>query len=48
MSSLIFLPHPLPTASHLGNLQVFFSAVDGLKKLYKERIKPVEDLYKVI
>eukprot|EP00045_Choanoeca_perplexa_P001809 m.21868 g.21868 ORF g.21868 m.21868 type:complete len:542 (-) comp11172_c0_seq1:40-1665(-) len=26
--------------------QVFFSAVDGLKKLYKERIKPVEELYK--
>eukprot|EP00730_Choanoeca_flexa_P016533 TRINITY_DN7837_c0_g1_i3.p1 TRINITY_DN7837_c0_g1~~TRINITY_DN7837_c0_g1_i3.p1 ORF type:complete len:581 (+),score=161.90 TRINITY_DN7837_c0_g1_i3:79-1821(+) len=26
--------------------QVFFSAVDGLKKLYKERIKPVEEMYK--
>jgi len=27
-------------------VQVYFSAVDGLKKLYNSKIKPVEDLYK--
>ncbi|EGD82719.1 hypothetical protein PTSG_03370 [Salpingoeca rosetta] len=26
--------------------QVYFSAVDGLKKLYKSKIKPIEDTYK--
>eukprot|EP00049_Salpingoeca_infusionum_P000502 m.40324 g.40324 ORF g.40324 m.40324 type:complete len:542 (-) comp10426_c0_seq1:269-1894(-) len=26
--------------------QVYFSAIDGLKRLYKKKIKPVEDLYK--
>jgi hypothetical protein len=26
--------------------EVYFSAVDGLKKLYKSKILPVEDLYK--
>lgn len=27
--------------------QIYFSAVDGLKKLYKSKIKPIEDTYKV-
>ena len=30
------------TAKHA----VYFSAVDGLKKMYKEKIQPVEDMYK--
>lgn len=38
--------HILPSASSLFPLQVYFSAVDGLKKLYKSKIQPVEQLYK--
>ena len=26
--------------------EVYFSAIDGLKKLYKSKVLPVEDLYK--
>lgn len=29
-----------------GEAEVYFSAVDGLKKLYKSKIQPVEQLYK--
>ena len=29
-----------------NHAEVFFSAIDGLKKLYKSKILPVEELYK--
>ena len=49
------MPHALLIVSPLRRfglprarvcVQVYFSAVDGLKKLYKTKIKPIETLYK--